>query len=27
MRASAQLLADDEAIRDVVSYISTLNND
>jgi cytochrome c553 len=26
MRASAQLLTDDEAIRDVVSYISTLNN-
>lgn len=27
MRASVQLLADDEAIMDVVSYISTLRND
>jgi cytochrome c oxidase subunit 2 len=26
MRAAAQLLADDQAIRDVVSYISTLRN-
>jgi cytochrome c oxidase subunit 2 len=27
MRAAVQLLTDDEAIRDVVSYISTLRND